>query len=121
MARKYSEPGKRGFERPSERMFRRSRAAESRRNKSINKDARFFRIVSGVAGIGTLVVFIIIIFMSNAVYSQAAEADTAPETIPENAYTRPFIGDFSLMDLMGLAFVIVAGYAVYRKYNPPKK
>jgi len=118
MARKYSPPGKRGFERPSERMFRRSRAAESRRNKSINKDARFFRIVSGIAGIGTLIVFVVIIFMSKAAYGQ--EADTGAETVPETALTRPFIGDFSLMDLMGFAFVIVAGYAVYRKYNPPK-
>ena len=118
MARKYSPPGKRGFARPSERMFRRSRAAESRRNKSINKDAKFFRIVSGIAGIGTLIVFVVIIFMSKAAYGQEASAG---ENVQPTALTRPFIGDFSLLDLMGLAFVIVAGYAVYRKYNPPKK
>jgi len=116
MARKFTATGKRGTERPSERMFRRSRAAENRRRIKDNKDQRFFRFIYGLAGVGTFAVFIIIIFMSNTAYGQEAGSEVASET----ALTRPFIGDFSLLDLMGVAFVIVAGYAVYRKYNPPK-
>jgi len=71
MARKYSQAdkdGKRRFERPSERMFRRSRAAEDRRRRSQNKDARFFRVVSGVATVGIFIVFVVIIFMTKASY-----------------------------------------------------
>jgi len=97
-------------------MFRRSRAAENRRRIKENKDQRFFRFIFGIAGIGTFAVFIIIIFMSKAAYGQERGA----ETVPETALTRPFIGDFSLLDLMGVAFVIVAGYAVFLKYRRPK-
>lgn len=121
MARKFTATGKRGTGRPSERMFRRSRAAENRRRIKDNKDQRFFRFIYGLAGVGTFAVFIIIIFMSNAAYGQEAGAETVPvtvpETVPETALTRPFIGDFSLLDLMGVAFVIVAGYAVFLKYR----
>ena len=113
MARKYTSTGKRGHARPSERMFRRSRAAENRRRIKENTDQRFFRFIYGLAGIGTFAVFIIIIFMSKTAYGQEAGAEEAPET----ALTRSFVGDFSLLDLMGVAFVIVAGYAVFRKYS----
>jgi len=117
MARKITATGKRGTERPSERMFRRSRAAENRRRIKDNKDQRFFRFIYGLAGVGTFAVFIIIIFMSNTAYGQEAGAETVPETMQETALTRPFFGDFSLLDLMGVAFVIVAGYAVFLKYR----
>ena len=117
MARKYTDTGKRGdgrsSSRPSERMFRRSRAAENRRRTKENKDQKFFRFIFGIASIGTFAVFIIIIFMSKAAYGQEAGV----ETVPNSALTRPFIGDFSLLDLMGVAFVIVAGYAVFLKYR----
>ncbi|MBN4055942.1 hypothetical protein JYT95_01280 [bacterium AH-315-J23] len=121
MARKFTATGKRGTERPSERMFRRSRAAENRRRIKDNKDQRFFRFIYGLAGVGTFAVFIIIIFMSKTAYGQEAGSEAvpeiAPETIQETGLTRPFIGDFSLLDLMGVAFVIVAGYAVFLKYR----
>lgn len=113
MARKYTDTGKRGKGRPSERMFRRSRAAENRRRIKENKDQRFFRFIFGVAGVGTFAAFIIIIFMTKAAYGQEAGA----ETVSQTTLTRPFIGDFSLLDLMGVAFVIVAGYAVFLKYR----
>jgi len=121
MARKYTETGKRGLERPSERMFRRSRAAENRRRIKDNKDQRFFRFIFGLASIGIFAVFIIIIFMSKAAYGQEVGQEADMETTPETALTRPFVGDFSLLDLMGVAFVIVAGYAVYRKYSHKDK
>ncbi len=117
MARKYTDTGKRGDDRssarPSERMFRRSRAAENRRRIKENKDQRFFRFIFGLTSIGIFAAFIIIIFMTKTAYGQEAGAEIAPET----ALTRAFTGDFSLLDLMGVAFVIVAGYAVYRKYS----
>ncbi len=114
MARKYTQTGKRETGRPSERMFRRSRAAENRRRVKDNKDQRFFRFIFGIAGFGTLAAFLIIVFMTKSAYGQEA----GREAVPETTLTRPFIGDYSLLDLMGLAFVIVAGYAVYLKYRP---
>ena len=105
--------------RPSERMFRRSRAAEDRRIRSMNKDARFFRVVFGIASVGTFIVFLIIVFMSKA-YAQVTPAQNAATPTPEpqtTALTRPILGDFTAVDIMGVAFVIVAGYAVYRKYK----
>jgi len=121
MARKYTNTGKRGAERPSarpsERMFRRSRAAENRRRIKDNKDQRLFRFIFGLAGIGIFAAFIIIIFMTKTAYGQETGADTVPETVRETVLTRPFIGDFTVLDLMGLAFVIVAGYAVFLKYR----
>lgn len=120
MARRYTDTGKRGSERPSarpsERMFRRSRAAENRRRIKDNKDQRFFRFIFGLAGFGTFAVFMIILFVTKSAYGQ----ETGAETVPETALTRPFIGDVSLLDLMGVAFVTVAGYAVYLKYRRPK-
>lgn len=51
-------------ERPSERMFRRSIAAERRRRQSERKDATFMRMVFGIAGVTTLIVFMIVYMFS---------------------------------------------------------
>jgi len=114
---------KRSFGRPSDRMFRRSRAAENRRRTSLNKDARFFRIVSTLATAGIFIVFVVIIFMSKAAYGAGSETPTktGPETGADSEMTQPLLGGFSALDLLGLAFVIVAGYAVFRKYNNKDK
>lgn len=117
MARKYTDTGKRDTERPSERMFRRSRAAENRRRIKDNKDQRFFRFIFGLTSVGIFVVFLVIVFMTKSAYGQETGTETGAETVRETALTRSIIGDYSLLDLMGLAFVIVAGYAVIRKYK----
>ncbi len=110
---------KRSFERPSDRMFRRSRAAENRRRASQNKDARFFRTVSTVVSVGIFIVFVVIIFMTKAAI--AAQAEDPASTGTNSELTQPLLGGFSALDLLGLAFVIVAGYAVYRKYTHSDK
>jgi len=51
-------------ERPSERMFKRSMAAERRRRASERKDATFIRMVYGIAGVTTLIVFMIVYMLS---------------------------------------------------------
>lgn len=51
-------------ERPSERMFKRSMAAERRRRASERKDATFMRMVYGIAGVTTLIVFMIVYMLS---------------------------------------------------------
>ena len=51
-------------ERPSERMFRRSQAAEQRRRQSERKDAAFMRMVFGIAGVTTLIVFMVVYMFS---------------------------------------------------------
>jgi len=52
------------YVRPSERMFRRSRAAQARRRKSERAEARFNRLVIGIAGIAALLVFVIVYMFS---------------------------------------------------------
>ena len=101
--------------RPSDRMFRRSRAAENRRRISQNKDARFFKTVSILATVGIFIVFLVIIFMTKVAFGRQAE--TSMKTGADSELTQPLLGDFSALDLLGLAFVIVAGYAVFRKYS----
>ncbi len=115
LERKFEQLG----QRPADRIFRRSRAAENRRRISQNKDARFFKLVSGVASVGIFIVFVIIIFTSKAAFGAQTEtpAGTGAETGGGSEMTQPLLGGFSALDLLGLAFVIVAGYAVYRKYN----
>ncbi|NNC36113.1 MAG: hypothetical protein EX271_04085 [Acidimicrobiales bacterium] len=51
-------------ERPSERMFKRSMAAERRRRQAEQKDANFMRMVFGIAGVTTLIVFMIVYMLS---------------------------------------------------------
>lgn len=51
-------------ERPSERMFRRSQAAEMRRRRSERADTNFMRFVFGIAGVTTLIVFMIVYLLS---------------------------------------------------------
>ncbi len=73
------------------------------------------RFVFGLMSVGTLIVFVIIYLMSSSMKAHASvpTADGASE----GTLTRPLIAGYSALDLMGLAFVIVAGYAVWRKYN----
>lgn len=51
-------------ERPSERMFKRSQAAERRRRRSERADTNFMRFVFGIAGVTTLIVFMIVYLLS---------------------------------------------------------
>lgn len=51
-------------ERPSERMFRRSQAAERRRRRAERADGNFMRLVFGIAGVTTLIVFMIVYMFS---------------------------------------------------------
>jgi hypothetical protein len=51
-------------DRPSERMFRRSQAAERRRRRAERADTNFMRLVFGIAGITTLIVFVIVYMIS---------------------------------------------------------
>jgi len=107
------------YKRPSERMFRRSRAAEMRRNKSLKAEARFLKIITGFTSAATLIVFAIIIYYFRGT-ARAAEVPStdAPAAEPApSALTQPLFGNFTGLDLMGIAFVMVAGYAVWRKYQ----
>jgi len=52
------------YVRPSERMFRRSRAAQARRRKSERAESRFIRLVISIAGMAALLVFAIVYMFS---------------------------------------------------------
>ncbi len=109
------------YKRPSDRMFRRSRAAEMRRHKSLQADARFLKVITGLTSAATLIVFAIIIyyFKGTANAAEAPSSDTAETqaAAPTTALTEPLFGNFTGLDLLGIAFVMVAGYAVWRKYQ----
>lgn len=101
------------YVRPSERMFRRSRAAEARRRASERKDAKFIRLVYGIAGFAALLAFLLFYMFAQTVQAQ----ETSEETPPETALTQPIYGDFTVLDLAGVAFVFIAGYAVWLQYK----
>lgn len=98
------------YERPSERMFRRSRAAKARRREAVQKESKFMRLVFGIAGMATFLAFLFF-------YVFAMSASAAETTAQESAMTQPIFGNFTFLDLVGVAFVVVAGYAVWRKYK----
>ncbi len=52
------------YERPSARMFRRSRAAQERRRQAALKDDRFMRIIFGIAGFAVLLAFLFFFMLS---------------------------------------------------------
>jgi hypothetical protein len=100
------------YERPSERMFRRSRKAQMQRRQQARKDAKFLRLIFGVAGLPLLLVMLFFF-----IYGMPAAAQTVVEGESPTVLTRPLIGPYSLIDLGGIAFVIIAGYAVLRQYK----
>ncbi len=106
------QPEPKQYERPSDRMFRRSRAAQARRRQAQAKESRFMRMVFGIAGFAMLLVAVFFFMF----YASASAQETAvpPE---QTAMTTPVIGNFTWLDIMGIAFVAAAGYAVWRKYQ----
>ena len=110
-----SKPGEneaKQYERPSERMFRRSRAAQARRRQAQAKESRFMRMIAGIAGFALLIVAVFF-FM----FYSSASAQEAAAPLEQTAMTTPVIGNFTWLDIMGIAFVAIAGYAVWRKYQ----
>jgi len=119
MAEKQQSVGnKTQYDRPSDRIFRRSRAAEQRRYNSQQAESRFLRAIFGLTSLTTLIVFVIIVlfYKSNA---QAAETPVpdAPLAEPSTALTEPLFGSFTGLDILGIAIVMMLGYAVWRKYQ----
>ena len=114
MARKYIEHKSDAHRRPSERMFRRSRAAENRRRKAQKSESRFIQWT-----VALIMFVVMIVFGATALItgSFAAAAPPAQSSNSENVLTRPLLGDYSPLDIMGLVFVLVAGYAVFRKFR----
>ncbi len=113
--------GYEGRPRPAERIFRRSRAAEHRRRMSEHKENRFMRLVFSLMSLGTLIIFAAIYLMNSAMKAHAAEQGSEGvvpvDATGDGVLIQPLIAGYSALDLMGLAFVIVAGYAVWRKFN----
>ena len=104
------------YERPSERMFRRSRAAQARRRQAQAKESRFMRMIAGIAGFALLIVAVFFFMFYSSASAQEAGQEAAASS-EQTAMTIPVIGNFTWLDIMGIAFVAVAGYAVWRKYQ----
>jgi hypothetical protein len=87
------------YERPSERMFRRSRRAEDRRRKQARDDANFFKAVFSLAGVATAFVFILIFLASSSMSDGGGGlASLAP-------LSEPWLGPVSKLELFGGLFI----------------
>lgn len=84
------------YERPSERMFRRSRRAEERRRKQARDDANFFKAVFSLAGVATGFVFILIYL---------AQSGGGGGLIALAPLAQPWLGPFSKMEIFGGLFI----------------
>ena len=114
---KHSPSENKAYQRPSERMFRRSRAAEARRRASERKDAKFMRLVFGIAGFAALLAMMFFYMFAQTAQATVKAAETASEDIPQSILTQPMLGNFTLIDMAGIAFVFIAGYAVWLRYK----
>lgn len=87
------------YERPSERMFRRSRRAEDRRRKQSRDDANFFKAVFSLAGVATGFVFILIYLATSSMSGGGSGLDSlAP-------LSQPWLGPVSKLELFGGLFI----------------
>lgn len=84
-------------ERPSSRIFRRSRRANRRRQQAAKDDANFFRAVFSLAGVATAFVFILIYLASSG----------GGGLIGLAALSQPSIGPFSVLEIGGFGFIAV--------------
>lgn len=86
------------YERPSQRMFRRSRRAEERRRKQARDDANFFKAVFSLAGVATGFVFILIYL---------AQSGGGGGLIAMAPLAQPWLGPFSKLEIFGGLFIAV--------------
>lgn len=108
-------------ERPSERMFRRSRAAEMRRRQASKKEDRFMRMIFGISGFALLLTFLFFFMYAGEVFAAEAvveaNVDNAVKSTSAEATSTPLVGKFTLIDIAGIAFVLVSGYVVLRRFK----
>ncbi len=83
-------------ERPSDRMFRRSRRAEMRRRKAAKEDAVFFRVVYSLAGVATAFVFVLIFMASSG--GGVSLASLTP-------LAQPWLGPVSKLEAFGFGTI----------------
>ena len=92
------------YERPSERMFRRSRRAEERRRKAARDDANFFKAVFSLAGVATGFVFILIFLAMSSSNSGNGGAGLMSVVGP---LSDPWLGPFSKLEIFGGLFIAI--------------
>lgn len=90
------------YERPSERMFRRSRRSEDRRRKQARDDANFFKAVFSLAGVATGFVFILIFLAQSSLTGGDGGAIVAMAPL-----AQPWLGPFSKLEIFGFGFIAV--------------
>jgi len=94
------------YDRPSQRMFRRSRRAEERRRKQARDDANFFKAVFSLVAVGTGFVFILVYL---------AQSGGGGGLIAMAPLAEPWLGPFSKLELLGGLFIAtIAGLYFWR-------
>ncbi len=95
------------YERPSERMFRRSRRAEERRRKASRDDANFFKAVFSLAGVATGFVFILIFLATSSLESSRSGNSGGGLISVIGPLSDPWLGPFSKLEIFGGLFIAI--------------
>ena len=99
------EPARRSYRRPSERIFRRSRAAQARREA---KDKADFRLIFVLLQFSVLAALVIV---AMSIFTQRSLEGNPVDTTALKAWAMPWLGPFSKIDV--ISFVILSLLAIY--------
>lgn len=95
----------RRYQRPSERMFRRSRAAQARRRE---KDKSDFRLISALLQVSVLAALVLV---GAGVFAQRSLNGRPVDISIMSGWVSPWIGPVSKLEVAG--FVLIAALCVY--------
>ena len=99
------EPERRSYRRPSERIFRRSRAAQERRAA---KDKADFRLIFVLLQFSVLAALVIV---AMSIFTQRSLEGNPVDTTALKAWAMPWLGPFSKIDV--ISFVILSLLSIY--------
>lgn len=97
----------RDYKRPSERIFRRSRAARDRRKRSDKSDFRFISLLL------QLCVLAAMILVAAGVFAQRFMQPGAQDAAGAQAWFTPVFAGLSLIEISGIGILIIFGCVLW--------